>query len=354
MLAPYYASAAQIYTDDSVTLSAPLAENVYIAWGQISTSNTLTGDLVAWGGMIDIHSEVHGDLLIGGWQISITWPVKGDVRVTGGSITISSLIDGDCVVTGGNVILTAGAQIRGDLIVWAGTMVLNGVVEKNARIGVGELTFGGKINGNTQLAVGEFRNPSGSGSIGGNLAYTADHTLPELERLTQGEKTFTQMDTPEVNKKAFLGLITGYVLLKILGIFIFSVILIFGFPKFWRETAVILEKHPWKSLLTGLILLVLVPVVAIILMITVIGIPVGLFSLVFYAFMLWLCNLINVSVLSTWIYEIFSVKPLYQKLLVALGWSILFGIVPILGFIVWLFTVGATITRKGQILQNLR
>ena len=351
------AHAAEIYTSDNVHISAPVESNTYAAGGQIFVASPIAGDLIGGAGNIDIRAEVGGDLLLGGGQINVSSPVQGDVRVAGGNILIAAPIAGDLIVTGGNVVVTSTANIGGELIVAGGSLTLDATVAKNARIGVGSLVLNGTILGNAFVDIDTFKNPSGSGVFEGNLTYSSKAQIPELEAIARGEKTWNQYSSSwdhAEGKKMLFGIVSIYVVLKMIGYFLLSLFLVLYFPKFFRETADILTAHPGKSFLFGILLVVTMPVIALVLMITVVGIPLGLLAIILYGFALWFCNIVNITVLSAWVFKKNAITGFWTKALVVLGMSIVLAIVPIVGFVLWLFTVGALLIRKGQVIQSLR
>lgn len=70
--------------------------------------------------------------------------------------------------------------------------------------------------------------------------------------------------------------------LFLLALFVAGVVLLLLFPNVTRTAARTVGSHPWKSLGLGLALLVTTPIVALLLMMTVLGIPLGLTALAIY------------------------------------------------------------------------
>ncbi len=157
--------------------------------------------------------------------------VDGDAVSIGGSVTVLGEVRGDVVAIGGNVTLKDGAVVEGDAV------AIGGRIRKadTARIG-------GQQVGMNFIPAGIIH----SGHDDGGFP------------------------------------VFSLVALIVIGLFLF----LFGWllhvvaESRVQVTSLFLAAHPWKSLFTGLAIILLAPAAVLILFVTVVGIPVGLLVMV--------------------------------------------------------------------------
>lgn len=77
------------------------------------------GDVIAFGGAIDVLGEVSGDVVAIGGAVTIDGTVRGDVVAVGGSVTLgaNASVSGDVTVVGGSVNRDPEAMVRGEVSV---------------------------------------------------------------------------------------------------------------------------------------------------------------------------------------------------------------------------------------------
>ncbi len=154
--------------------------------------------------------------------------VPGDVVAIGGTVHVLGHVRGDAVSIGGDVILSGDGAVDGDAVSVGGT------VKRGPGTRVGGQNIGMRFI------------PSGMFSM-----FRPDH-------------------------RPALGIL--FHLVKILVLFFIGWLLITLGESRVRGTGGYLDTHLWKSLLTGIAILVLYPAAFVLLLVTVVGIPLGLLS----------------------------------------------------------------------------
>ncbi|MCH7541465.1 hypothetical protein IH981_01650, partial [Patescibacteria group bacterium] len=133
--------------------------------------------------------------------------------------------------------------------------------------------------------------------------------------------------------------------------FIIGLLLIKLFPRFSRETVSTLRKRPWSSLGIGFLTLILTPIVFVILLITVIGIPLALILLALYLISLYLARIFVIYWIGLTLFERTG-RKIHEvwALIVGLVVYYIITLVPIAGglatLLVVLFGLGAAILTK--------
>gem|GEM_PF-603612 len=348
-------------------------DDLYVAGKIINITREVQGDLLAAGGDISVSKKVSQDLMAAGGTINITSDVGDDMRVAGGEIFIKSKIGGDLVIFGGTVILDAASVVGRDLIITGGEVVVHGRVIGNVRAKGGRITLNGVVDGNLIAEAGElhlngrvlgYSKVSGeevhlgsSAKFGKKVEYwspagpmsfgaAATDTLfsPSLERQQNGKKTH----------QAKVMLASTFMAFSFLAAALVMGLLIIITKKYFADVATQLRKDPWWSLLYGFLYVIVTPVLSVILMITIIGLPLGLFFFFGYIFSLVFALPVTALVVG----KLLQIK--YKKkwgkgmfFLVSVGVLVvlkLLAVIPLIGLLIKLLLIlavlGALMTTK--------
>lgn len=98
-----------------VAVRAPVSGDAHLAGFNVSQTADVAGDLYAAGFSISVTGKVGGDLTAMGNTVSVasSQPVAGNLRTVGQTVTISSAIDGAVLISAQSA--TLGSAVRGDL-----------------------------------------------------------------------------------------------------------------------------------------------------------------------------------------------------------------------------------------------
>lgn len=264
------------------------AGNIYLAGGDLRILNPVAADLIAAGGRISVEREVGADAALAGGAVDVRAPVSQDLRVAGGTVNIQRNIGSDLAAAGGTVTIEGPARIAGSAWLAGGEVNVAGKVDKGAKIYGSRITVSGQIVGDTRL-IGEEIVLTPSARIDGNLFYASPNALPDDQR-AQVSGAVTRLETPagwHGGRAGGTGL-SWFHPLFLISMLICGMLLYLLFPNAVTGTGRVIGQHPVRSLLTGLALLFTVPPVAILFMITVVGLPIGFVLLLLYPLILLL------------------------------------------------------------------
>jgi cytoskeletal protein CcmA (bactofilin family) len=328
-----FVSKDQVLADDFITA----AENIDI-------DGIVGGDVIAVGSKINIPGNIDGDVMALGGTIYITGLVRDDVRIGGGNINISGKILSDVIVLGGNVNITKESVIEGDVIVYGGTIKIDGEVKKNIKGNSGTMEIRGKIGKDVDISCGTLTLRPDC-VISGNLNYISDSEA-KIQGKVEGEvthKTFKQVGRKVNIRRILIGKI-----ISLLSLILIGLILIFLFPQKSNQTADTLQTKPFVSLGIGFALLFLIPIICILLLITVIGIPLALITIALYIISLYISKIFVGLYAGKKLLIYFTKRkevPLVQCLIIGLIAILIIINIPIIGgilnFIIILFGLGA-------------
>jgi cytoskeletal protein CcmA (bactofilin family) len=370
------ALAATIHTDTSNSLSTPVADDLYTAGERVSIDQPIRGDAVLFGGNIRVDESISEDLISAGGNIDVNAPVADDIRIAGGTIRLNSHVGGDVIVTGGTVEFGERFSASGDVLVAGGNVVMNGLIGKNAKIAGGQITVNGNILGDASLRTGmltlngiiagnailsaETIETGENASLGGNVEYWRNDGEMTFPMTGSGQAIFNealQARPDHEGVAAFVaGLYGAFTLFSILSTAIVIGLLVFLNRKYFDEVALQLKTEPGWNLLYGLLYIVCTPVVALLLMVTVFGIPLGLTLLALYVVSLFFLPAVASITITKWLDQYYH-KNWNKSLtfVVSMGVFLIMrflGIIPILGWlakaIILLMALGALMVIKWK------
>jgi len=349
-------------SENQNVVTLPVGEVVnkdYFATGSsVEISGTVNGDVYAFGGQVLVDGIVNGDLIAAGGIVNISGNIAQDARVGGGQVTISGKIGRNLTVGGGNVDITSSATIAGGVVAGGGNVSLAAPVGKAAKIGAGNLMVSNTIAGDLEAAVGVMRLTS-KAVIGGNLTYWSDQKA-SIDKSAKITGKVTQKKPAEVAKpapKKILGIVTGvnlfFKIVSLVSTFVLGLLLIAFFPRYNRAVVYTLRKRPWVSLGIGLLALILTPIVFVILLITVVGIPLAFILLALYLILMFLARLFVIFWAGAVIFERTG-RKVHEVWALVVGLIVYYVItlIPIIGglatFFVSLFGLGAAVLTKKE------
>lgn len=302
-------------------------KDFFIGAGEIvEIYGVVNGDVVVAGGQLLINGVINGDLLAAGGSISLSGEVMQDVRIVGGQLLISGKIGRNITAAGGNIEVAESAEIAGGAIFAGGNVTVEAPIGGEMYVGAGNLTLANQVDGDVQAGVGTLRLTSNA-VINGDFSFYADED-PLIDENATVSGTITRKDPPsdlkqfdEVDFEGFgKGATSSFRMVSFLMALTFGLLMLKFVPNYTKGVALMIREDLWKSLGYGLVLLILVPFAAIILLITVIGIPISLLLGFSYVFYLYLAKIFVAVCLGDYLYEKWGkVKTQYLPYVLGLG-----------------------------------
>ena len=273
--------------------------------GEVDVDGTVNGDAFIAGGVVNVRGTVNGLLVVAGGQVNVTGTVTDRIISVGGTVRLSGKTEKSVFAGGGSVIIERGATIGEYLMAGGSDVQVRGVVERDAKIGATALRLTGVIKGNLDAGVENFATEEGS-TVGGNLTVAAKdsgniHIVPGTVLGQVHLKAGREVPAPR-----FLGLTKGRLALRIiffLSLCATALVFSFLFPRQLASVGTIINGRPGESVLVGLATLLLVPLVTLVLFLTVVGIPLGVFL---FLYLCWLAFLSQMALGILLGYKVFG------------------------------------------------
>lgn len=264
--------------DEAVVVRGDIAEDLYLAGPSVDVSGTLAGDVLAAGGRVDVRGQIQGDVMAAAGVVDIQGTLADDLRAAGGDVNVRAAIAGDAVLAGGLVTLSPETKVAGRAWLAGRDIIVRGAIGRELRAAGQRVVIGGVVGGDVWVQAGEVE-VLPAARIHGNLSYQS----PVEARIHPGARIAGAVRfEPRAGPPAAAPIGAAVAFAFYASLTVAATVLYLLFARFAAETAWTLRVHPWRSLGVGLVALVMVPVVAVILAVTVLGLPLGLALLALY------------------------------------------------------------------------
>lgn len=266
-----------------------LGGDLFIGGGSVTVSQPVTGDLFVGGGTVDVDAAVAGDALATGGKVRIGAEVEHSVFAVGGQLTVNGKVGRNLRMVGGQVELGPHAEVAGNVSAAGGQVRLYGRVGGHVQSAGGRLLIDGPVSGDVFATSGQVE-LGPNARIGGKLRYRSSEDLRQDPQAQVGggiEKLLPALgargaSAPLVRDHPPRRGVGGIGWVWTVGLIVLAAVLLAALPRLYAGVARTLREQPGLSLLLGFVLLVCAPVAAVLLFITLIGIPLGLFLLATY------------------------------------------------------------------------
>jgi hypothetical protein len=231
----------------------------------------------------------------------------------------------------------------------ASDMNLNGTINRDLAVAGAGVTISGNVGRDVRAAVDRL-NLTSAAKVGGEIEYTSKNTV----NIDEGADVAGQV-TQNVPKEKRGALVSLFIFSGTLALIAALILLITAFvvtalfPQLVHQVSLQAMRRPWWVLLTGFIASIVAPIVGILLMITIIGIPLALLLLLIWILIAGTSGLFSAYYLGRRLWTRQD-NPLFRVLLGGFVLLVLF-LIPILGFLVMLaaFWMGT-----GMVLLELK
>lgn len=279
-------------SENELLPTGQVIESDYIrAANTIQINGDVKGDAFLTGGVVTINGKIDGDLFIAGGKVSVNGPVGNSVRIIGGDVSLNSTVGRNVLLICGNCIISKEASMSGSLLVAGGNLEVSA-----QKIGRGFRFFGSRLYLNSTISDEAFvvadrefiLGPNSS--ISGNLKYTGNsEVVKEPGSTVAGTIAFQKVNRNEDFPRFFgarpifnvfdkirpLTDFLGFVISAIVGFVLLGL-----FPKQFEKGIKAIENRPYASLGWGLIAILIIPLIAILLALTIVGLPLSLLIVV--------------------------------------------------------------------------
>ncbi|MDP8909713.1 MAG: hypothetical protein M3N47_11495 [Chloroflexota bacterium] len=259
-----------------VETGAPVREDLYVAAGFVRIEGDVAGDVTALAADLRVEGQVGGSVNALSARTVVEGSIGRTLRVAGGLVEIRGRVGGDLIVAGGWVRVHPGSAVDGDVVVSGGNVDVNGQVGGDVRGSTTRMTLGGRIGGGVEVDVSQLSVRSGA-SIAGDLVYTSpwDASVPAGAEIG-GDVRYTSANPVAIDDAESTMTLLGP-LRWLLWALITGAVIVALLPR-GAEVVARRARRLLPSFATGLLAVWTVPLLAILLILTPVGLPIGVLT----------------------------------------------------------------------------
>ncbi|MNX03704.1 hypothetical protein D3C86_332820 [compost metagenome] len=320
-----------------------ISDDLYVTGNQVTIRGRVEGDLVVAGRHVTVSGPVRDDLIAAGGDVILSGSVGQSVRAAGGTVSVSGDIGRDLLLAGNRVEQLASSRVQGATVVTGRDLALRGTTHGKLQASGGSVLIDGTTGG-AEVSADELTVTSGA-RIEGPLNYSSGQEADIRPGATiTGPVTHTAKEPRTWVLPGWVGSLFLFMVGALAGVLLALIM-----PGALAANTQALRRDPWLSLAAGAGILFGVPILAMLLMITLIGIPLALSLLVFYVFGLYFAWVLAAIALGDFLLSRLPIQSLRGRMVVAslLGVALLLGLqaIPWIGGLV---AVLALITGFGS------
>ena len=281
-----------IHYDGEDAVSRDFGSDYFGAGAMLNLTDTVEGDAFLLGGQVSIASEVKGDLVAVGGELSIGGNVGDDLYAAGGDVKIDAIVTGNARAAGGDIALGPATIVAGAVSLTGARVTFEGMSHEYLQASGASVKIDGMVHGDAEVRSRELVIGPNT-RIGGRLVYHG----PIAPVVPEGAVIAGGVEFHEANASRYLddsgdqwhdrahgvGSFLWFV-----GVFVAGTLFLVLLPGYSTRAAETIGREPLKVLGLGLAILVCVPFVAIVLLITIIGIPLALLVIPLYLLLIFL------------------------------------------------------------------
>lgn len=265
----------------------------------IKIDGTVEGTAFAFGQDVTVNGTINGDLVVAAQNIEINGTVNGNIYSAGQYLTLGTKTNWDVFIAGQDIKITGDSVIGRDLFAAGAKISHEGTVQRRLSAGASEISVSGLVGQDAVLDADTIGILDGS-NIKGTLYYTSPNKADiasgsVIEGNTEWEyreaQQVQQPTSAEVWRSILLGIASALLVWLIVRLWR---------PEFWNRNSKVIIEKPLKALGMGALALLVIPIIAVLLMITVIGIPIGIILGFAYGVAIYLSKIVVASAFGLW------------------------------------------------------
>lgn len=307
--------------DVTIAKAEVVNDDLFIGAKTVELAGTVNGDVYIGASTVTLTGNINGNLHVGTSTLNLGGKVTGNVYAGAGNVTSDSAqIGGSLLVGSGNVSLDKNTTIGGSLLAGSGNITVNSPVKRNVLIGAGTLLLDSAIGGEARIGGGNV-SLGPNAKVAKDLYYAVDENKGMVtmdEGATVAGETHKTQYNMTANKdlmavrneipRILKGVGVASTIISFLGALVVGFVYLKFFKKHFTDTAELAAGSLWKSLGVGLLVTLLMVPALLLLAVTVIGAPLAGVTLMLLLLFFYLNKLVVGLCLGNWLSKKLSWK----------------------------------------------
>ncbi len=265
------------------------AKDVFTAGQTVDIKGeNLTGDVAAAGANVSVSGEVRGYVIAAGANVNVNAPIGNDLWAAGANVVVNSSVADNAMIAGSSVVIEPTASIGHDARIAASFADIKGRVMRDLHIAAATAQISSEISGNVEAYTENLTLNPGAIVRGNLTVYSPNEPTISPQAQVLGRIDYHKTERQQSSESSGIAVWIGKWFLTFLWITILGLVAVWFSPVWTNRVAEMLKTQTGKSFLVGLVVMIVAPVLFIVLLVTVVGLPLAflLGALAFAAFLL--------------------------------------------------------------------
>lgn len=297
LAAPAAALAFQAKSGDSVSVAKneTVDGNLYAAGASLSIDGKVNGDVICAGASLNVNGEVAGDVICAAQSVNVNGKIGGNLRVAASSINLNGQVGRNATLAASSLNTSASSTVGWEMLFGAATADLRGRIGRDLTGAGANAVLAGNFGRNVRLWLDNNKRADRpllkiekGAVIGGKLTYTAktDAAIDQGAKIA-GEIKRNEPRVREVGRRQAAAVYLFGSVYSIFAAIVIGLVLLGLWSEEVKKVIGNLSGNARASFGWGLVALIVTPVLGLLLLITLIGIPLALLLM-----MAWIAALI--------------------------------------------------------------
>jgi hypothetical protein len=253
-------------------------DDLLTAGRTVHVQRAIGGDLAVAGSRVEISGPVEGYVMAAGGDVSVNDSVANDVWAAGATVSLTGPVGDNAWLAGRTVVVRPEATVGGSANLAGQSIEVLGPVKRNLRVGAESVTLGSEVAGSVEVRAERVRVLPGA-VIHGDLVVSG----PRPPEVATGARVLGQTTYRSTERER--APVTGWLswwLWSFLAIFCLGAAALAVSSRGVERVAVRVWQRPVNTAVAGIVGLLLIPLVAVLMAVTIIGIPLAIVLLALY------------------------------------------------------------------------
>jgi cytoskeletal protein CcmA (bactofilin family) len=287
---PAQAFAAELRNGTAVAVgpTETIDDDVLAAGQTVTIAGHVTGDVYAWAQTVVVSGTIDGDLLAAGQTVVVDGTIKGNVRAAGAQVTINGVVGRNLTAAAQELDVSSNGRVDGSVLAAGESIGAFGTIGRGLTAGGATLQLAGPVGGKVLASVTSVT-VAPTANLANGLDYHAEAEAALPAGSVSGPVTFTRTTPDRAAAPAPLnGLLDVTGLVGLAGSAILGALAVVLMPRAAARALQAARMEPVLSFGLGVTVLILLPFVALVVAITVVGLPLSLTLMALYTLALLL------------------------------------------------------------------
>jgi hypothetical protein len=267
-------TAAQVTNAQKIEPEKNAGEDVFTAGQTVDIKGEgATDDVAAAGANVNVSGDVRGYVVTAGANVNVNAPIGNDLWAAGANIIVNNSVADNALIAGSSVVIEQAGSIGRDARIAASFADIKGRVTRNLNIAAANALISSEIGGNVEAYTENLTLNPGAVVRGNLTVYSPNQPVVSPQAQVLGRIDYHKTESRQGSTANAFGNWFGNWLLTFLWITALGLVAVWFSPVWTNRVAEMLKANIGKSFLVGLVVMIVAPILFIILLVTVVGLP---------------------------------------------------------------------------------